>query len=124
MENERPDGQGAFRADVTHYADSASTTGARVVVRRLADASGYPNFEATLGDVCTVRFQLLDGGSLSNNLQQARCPCPLGERSVEGPAGVHGSYHGGRLDLSVQVSLPNPEYTGGCTHTFGSELTP
>lgn len=121
VENQRPDGQGAFLADVSRYANSTSTSGARVVVRRLGDASGYPSFEATLGDVCTIRFQLLDGGSLSDNMQEVRCPCRLGDRTVEGPAGVFGSYHEGLLNLSVSVSLPGPEYGGGCTHTFRSD---
>lgn len=124
MQNLRPDGQGSFRADVTHYSNSTSRSGARVEVRRLEDASGYPNYEATLPDLCTIRFQLLDGGNLSHNMQPLRCPCPVGDRSVEGLASVAGSFTDGRLDLTVSVSLPNPEYTGGCTHAFRSQATP
>lgn len=33
-------------------------------------------------------------------------------------------YHDGRLSFSIDVLLPNPEYTGGCTATFRSSAAP
>lgn len=123
MENLRPNGD-SFAADVTHFTGSTTNDGARVEIRAIGERGGNPSFEADLAGICTVAFQYLDGGHLSDNMLGPTCRCETDRGVVEGPALVSGSFSEGRLELTVAVSLPNPEYTGGCTHAFTSMPSP
>lgn len=126
MANLRPnDDGGDYVADVTQYSSSSSSAGTRVVVRHDGEVHGQPTFTATLGEICEVPFQLLEGGQISGALLNARCRCRLDDEWVEGPATVSGSYEEGRLQLDVNVSYMGSEaHTGGCTHGFVSSSSP
>ena len=117
MANLHPHG-GRYQADITHYTNATSTEGLRLSVRRVADVAGNPSYDANLGDMCDLRFQLLEGGSISNNMFPVRCRCQLDGHWVEGDAIVTGDFTDSELRFEVDVTLPRLEYTGGCTHSF------
>jgi hypothetical protein len=123
--NMRPDGEGGTVADVTHYSGSSSASGTRVTVRRTGTSHGNTTFEASVGDLCEVPFQLLEGGSISQQLLPARCRCNLDGTWVESHATVSGSFQPSRFELNIHVSyMGSEEHTGGCSHTFVSTASP
>jgi len=117
--NLHPDGD-SYLADVTHYSGGTSREGLRLSVRRGADLDGYPSYDASLGDICDLRFQLLDGGRISDNMLPATCRCPLDGHWVEGYPSVTGDFTDQELRFEVTVTLSGPEYSGGCTHSFAA----
>lgn len=125
MRDRRPDGKGGFVAKVTHYSGSTTTAGARVAIRDVGDVHGHPTFSADLAGICSLRFQLLEGGRLASNLEQSVCGCVLDGERVAGQTSVTGSYREGTLTLDIDVSLRGTEtYTGGCVHTFHGKRQP
>jgi len=117
MADRRPNGDG-FVATITHYTNGASATGVQLPVRRMPDVGGNPSFEASLGDVCDIHFQLLDGGTISDNMLPNTCRCSLDGGWVSGEAAITGDFTERELRIQVNVTLPRSEYTGGCTYTF------
>lgn len=117
MANVRPNGD-SFQADVTHYTNGASTEGLHLSVRRSADVGGNPSYDASLGDVCNLRFQLLEGGRISDNMLPVTCRCQIDGHWIDGDATVTGNFTEQELRIQVDVTLPRSEYSGGCTHSF------
>ncbi|MCA9658932.1 MAG: hypothetical protein KC486_11360 [Myxococcales bacterium] len=124
MANLRPDDAGAYQADITHYSGGDTRQGAQVTIRKVGEAAGNPVFEADLAGLCTLRFEGHDGGHLGDGLQSPTCACMADGRPIEGSAVLLGSLHEGRLELTVSVVLPGPEYSGGCTHHFIADARP
>lgn len=124
-QNVRPDGKGGRVATVRHFAGGTTATGVRVTVRDLGDVRGNPTFTADLDGLCTLRFQLLQGGALSSNLEKSSCGCVLEGQRVDGHTSVTGSYREGALSLDVTVALQGTgAYTGGCNYTFQGHEQP
>jgi hypothetical protein len=124
MANLRADEAGAYQADITHYSGGETRQGAEVTVRKIGESAGNLVFEADLAGLCTFRFEGHEGGHLGGGLQSPRCACIADDRRIEGSAVILGSHHEGRLELTVSVTLPGPEYSGGCTHHFIADPRP
>ena len=117
MTNVRPNGD-SYQGDISHYSGGTSTEGLRFEVRRTADVGGSPSYDASLGELCGIRFQLLEGGHISDNMLPVTCRCQLDGHWVEGEAAVTGDFSEHELRIQVDVTLPRSEYAGGCTHSF------
>lgn len=87
-------------------------------MRRSADVGGNPSYDASLGDACDLRFQLLEGGRISDNILPVMCRCQLDGRWADGEASVTGDFAAQELRMQGNLTLADPEYTGGCTHSF------